>query len=88
MGNTSEASGKIDELVSLGHDRYVSPLLTAQVLAGLERFDEAMACIRKAQAIGATDLIWLHLKPQFEPLHDHPSFAAACTRLGVNSVRR
>lgn len=88
MGSAAQAAGKIDQLTRLGRDRYVSPLLTAQVLAGLERFDETLAYIRKAQAIGATDLIWLHLKPQFEPLHDHPLFAAACTRLGVSPMRR
>jgi TolB-like protein/tetratricopeptide (TPR) repeat protein len=88
MGNTKQATGRIDELTRLGRDRYVSPLLTAQVLAGLGRFDEALVSIKEAEAAGATDLIWLHLKPQFEPLHDHPLFVAACTRLGVNSVRR
>jgi serine/threonine protein kinase/tetratricopeptide (TPR) repeat protein len=70
MGKPFEAAATIDELNHMSHDRYVSPLLTAQILTGLERFDEALRYVQHAQQIGATDLIWLRVRPQFEPLRD------------------
>jgi hypothetical protein len=83
MGNLAKAKKKLDELERRGRDRYISPLLKAQVLSGLERFDDALDCIARAQEVGATDLIWLRVRPQFEPLHERPAFIAACNRIGI-----
>lgn len=83
-GDSVRAENMLWRLGEKSAETYVSPVLFAQVLLGLKRNDEAMAELRKAQELRATDLIWLKVRPAFDPLRDDALFQELSASLGLD----
>lgn len=62
---------------------YVSPSVIAQVHAGLGHVAQALAALRAACDLRASDLAWLDVRPSFRSLRREPAYAALVERVGV-----
>jgi serine/threonine-protein kinase len=82
-GKRDQAERMLKQLVTLSEERYVSPVLLAQVELALGENDRAVARLQEAHERHATDLIWLNVRPTFDPLRDDPRFVAIVDRLGL-----
>jgi TolB-like protein/Tfp pilus assembly protein PilF len=80
-----EAEAILTRLQERAAKRYVSPALLAQVLIGLGRLDEALEQLDAAVRLRATDLIWLRVRPVYDPLRESPRFRAIEATLGLAS---
>jgi serine/threonine-protein kinase len=90
LGHCLAVSGKRAEAIEVLHlleDRsksgYVSPVLPAQILTGLGEHESAMDRLERAVELRASDLIWLRVRPVFDPLHSHPAFDELVSRIGL-----
>jgi len=81
--NGPPARAVLDELSAMTATRYVSPVLLAQVHAGLGEVDEALDALERAAEGRAADLVWIGVRPTFDPLRSLPRFRALCDRVGV-----
>jgi len=79
-GNQKKAQQLLGELEQI--TRYVSPVLIAQIHAGLDQKDQALECLEEAYRIGATDLIWLKVRPVFKSIRSDPRFDELCEKIG------
>ena len=79
-GNPKKAQQLLGQLEQM--TRYVSPVLIAQIHAGLDQRDQALKCLEEAYRIGATDLIWLKLRPVFKSIRSDPRFDELCKKMG------
>ncbi len=75
-GDSATARATLDELRGLSASRYVSPVLLAQVHAGLGETTRAIEELERAAAIRAFDLAWIRVRPTFDPLRHEPRFQA------------
>ena len=66
---------------SAGH--YLSPVQMAQIQLGLGSKAEALDSLEKASEQRAADLLWLRLRPAFEPLRHEPRFIAIADAIGL-----
>ncbi len=82
-GRTGEAEAVLQRLVARSEARYVSPALVAQLLLGLGRTDEALERLEAAEAARATDLVWLGVRPAYDPVRSDPRFRSLASRVGV-----
>jgi serine/threonine-protein kinase len=82
-GRGEEAEAVLGRLSALAEKRYVSKVLPAQVLLGLERENEALDHLEAALQARATDLIWLGVRPMYDPLRDNPRFREVVSATGV-----
>jgi serine/threonine-protein kinase len=82
-GNTTEASALLEELIRRAASRYISPVLVAQLLIGLDQLEDAVAYISQAQRVHAADLIWLRIRPQFSKLRTDVRFISVCEKLAI-----
>jgi TolB-like protein len=82
-GSLSDAEGVLDTLIDRSKQRYVSPALLAQVLLGLGRQEEALDRLERAADARAVDLIWLGVRPAYDPLRATPRFRALTERVGL-----
>lgn len=64
-------------------DRYLSPVVLAEVSAGLEDADQALGRLEQAAELHAADLHWLAVDPVFTAFRDHRRFAALLKRMGL-----
>jgi hypothetical protein len=62
---------------------YVSPVLLAQVLLGLNRNDDAIAELQRAREMQATDLIWLKVRPVFDSIRADTRVVEIATAVGL-----
>jgi serine/threonine-protein kinase len=69
-GDVESAGQMLRNLREKSRHKYVSPVLLAQVLLGLNRNEEAIAELQRAQEMRATDLIWLKVRPVFDGVRD------------------
>ncbi len=69
------------ELLGRAERDYVSPTLLAQVAIGLDDAEAALAHLERAGALRAADLIWVGVRPVFDPLRDTPRFRAILHRV-------
>ncbi len=69
------------ELLTHAERRYVSPTLLAQVAIGLGDVPAALEHLEAACAVRAADLIWIGVRPVFDPLRDAPRFHDLLHRL-------
>ena len=63
--------------------RYVSPCLLAEVHVGLGETDSALQWLERACDERATDLVWLNVRPVFDPLRSEERFRALLARVGL-----
>ena len=82
-GHADAARAALQELAALDRTRYVSPVAVAQVQAGLGDLDAANDALTRAADLRATDLVWLGVRPAFQPLRPTPRFQAIVARLGL-----
>jgi predicted Zn-dependent protease len=82
-GRKSEALAMLQELKHRASTHYVSPVLLAQVQLGLEAKDEALQSLEDAYKVKATDLLWIGVRPIFEPLSAEPRFQAIVQSIGL-----
>ena len=65
----------------LSANRYVSPTLLAQVHIGLGEPDAALDALEQAASIRVTDLIWLKVRPVFDPMRAQQRFSNRCSKI-------
>jgi TolB-like protein/Tfp pilus assembly protein PilF len=82
-GRAPEAESILKRLEERSTERYVSPALLAQVLIGLGRTEEALDRLEEAQRGRATDLIWIGVRPVYDPLRESPRFRAVESLVGL-----
>jgi hypothetical protein len=59
----------------------VSPIVIAQVYAGLDEKKEALAWLERAYAQHSTELVTLKVAPAYDSLRDEPRFQELLRRL-------
>jgi TolB-like protein/Tfp pilus assembly protein PilF len=82
-GRVPEAEAILKRLKERSGERYVSPALLAQVLIGLGRTTHALELLEEAESRRATDLIWIGVRPVYDPLRGSPRFKAIESRMGL-----
>jgi TolB-like protein/tetratricopeptide (TPR) repeat protein len=82
-GNARPAEQFLDKLLVRAERTYVSQALIAQVMIGLGRTDDALDRLEEAADARATDLIWLGIRPVYDPLRDDPRFHDILGRMGL-----
>ena len=75
-GDSERAATCRAELESQAAQRYQSPVLLAQIAAAQGQADEAVRLLAQARDAGAADLIWIGVRPAFDPLRTLPAFAS------------
>ncbi len=73
-GDTAGARALLATLEERMQHRYLSPVLLAKSATGLGDHAKALSSLRQAYAMRSADLIWLGVRPAFEPLHGDPEF--------------
>ena len=82
-GQTAEARDILASLETRFADGYGSPVLKAQILLGLGEQDRALDLLEEAAGIRAADVVWLGVKPIYEPLRADPRFGAILKTVGL-----
>ena len=75
-GQIELARSTLHELERRAADRYDSPVLLAQIEVGLKEPVRALARLREAKTLRSADLMWLGVRPTFDPLQSDPEFAS------------
>ena len=75
-GDTEGSEQAVAWLADRATTRFVSPVLVGQVLAALGRTDDALAALARAVQERAADLVWVGVRPVFEPLRRDARFQA------------
>ena len=81
-GDRIRAEAILDELLRLRRERYVSAALLAQVHLGLGRHDHAIRCLEEALADSDAELIYLDVRPVYDPLRESTAFCDLLRRAG------
>ncbi len=82
-GRAGEAAALLGELEARRQRAYVSPALISQVYVGLGDRERALEALQEAARQRAADLIWLRVRPVFDPLREDPRYAALVARIGL-----
>jgi len=82
-GDRERAASALRQLRERAVVRYVSPLLIAQVQAGLGDFDAAVENVEEARRVCATDLIWFYLRPAFRHLRSYGRIPEILAHAGI-----
>ena len=83
-GERGLAEEILGELRKKAENEYVSPVLIAQVLLGLQQREEAIAEVQRAREIHATDLIWLKVRPAFDEVRSDPRVREIGAAMGLD----
>jgi TolB-like protein/tRNA A-37 threonylcarbamoyl transferase component Bud32/Tfp pilus assembly protein PilF len=73
-GNAKEALPLLEELRDRSRREYVSPVLLAQIHAGLGNFEATFKELAEALAARSTDLVWIGVHPFFANVRQMPQF--------------
>lgn len=84
-GGKTRAMTLLRELTGLSGERYVSPVLLAQIHVGLGQKDQAFELLEQAYRMRSTDLIWLKARPVFDTLRSDSRFSELCGKIGFPS---
>ena len=82
-GHIIEAQYALEALARLNKERYVSPVIVAQLQAGLKDYDSAIANLEVAYRLRSTDLIWINVHPAFEPIRSDPRYMDLVNKIGL-----
>ena len=80
-GRTGVATEGAEKLLELGRSRFVSPALHALVRIGLGDLPGALTVLDEAIEVRATELVWLKVRWQYDPLRGAAQFDAIIRRL-------
>ena len=80
-GRAAEAEPLLAEMHALARDHYVSPVPFAILHIGLGNLDTALDWAERAYAERRGWLAYLKVNPIFDPLREHPRFAALVQRM-------
>ena len=83
VGRTAEARTILNELLERSNRAYVSPVLVAILAIALKEFDRALEYLHRAVVVRATDLIWIGVRPAFDPVRTRPDFVRICEQVGL-----
>jgi tetratricopeptide (TPR) repeat protein len=84
-GNRDGAKLQLEELTKRSAQRYVSPVLLAQVNAGLEDYDKAISNLEDAFKVRSTDLVWLNIRPAFDAIRQNDRTIRILDNLGLRT---
>ena len=84
VGDRAAAEDAISELELRSGDRYVSPLLIAQVHAGLGDTSAALDYVERGRTLRSVDLVWAGVRPVFRSLWSQPRFGKALEDVGAH----
>jgi TolB-like protein/Flp pilus assembly protein TadD len=84
-GNGEEARKVLEGLQIQGRQRYVSPVVEAQVHVALGNSDAALARLEDAYEARAADLLWIGVRPLFDPLRTQPRFRRLLELTGLDA---
>jgi len=73
-GQTETAREKLNEILKLGEDRYVSPYQTALVYCYLDDHENAIKMLQHAASISEAWLNWMGVDPVLDPLRSDDRF--------------
>jgi serine/threonine-protein kinase len=82
-GQPELARSMQNELSDIAAREYVSPVLLAQLRLALGSSEDALTLLEQAHQQRATDLLWIRLRPAFEPLSREPRFQAIAESIGL-----
>jgi serine/threonine-protein kinase len=80
-GRAADAEAALADLA--GRRDWVSPVLAATVLVGLGRHGDALDALEAAAQARAADLIWIGVRPTFDPLRGERRFRLLLRRMGL-----
>ena len=84
-GKTAEARDILASLEARFEEGYGSPVLKAQMYLGLGEHARALDLREQAADVRAADLVWLRVRPIYEPLRANPRFDAILSTVGLRS---
>lgn len=84
-GQTDNARLQLQELTRRKTQKYVSPVLLAQINTGLEEYEQAMTNIEEAFHTRSTDLVWLNVRPAFDAVRSNDRVTRILTSLGLRN---
>jgi tetratricopeptide (TPR) repeat protein len=82
-GHIAEARTALSTLQRRATERYVSPVLIAQLQVALHDYDAAIVSLEEAFRLRSTDLIWLNVRPSFDPIRQDGRFTGLLQRMGL-----
>ncbi len=82
-GDSSAAHKAREALDRRARDEYQSPVLAAQIATRLGETDTAITALHQAHTLRSADLIWIGVRPAFEPLHTHDDFVHLLDEIGL-----
>ncbi|HVR28880.1 MAG TPA: protein kinase [Thermoanaerobaculia bacterium] len=85
-GLVSEARAVLAELSDPGPGGYMSPIFAAQVHLHLGETERALDLLERALEEGAPRLVWIGVRPSFDPLRDHPRFQRILDRMRLPNL--
>jgi TolB-like protein/Flp pilus assembly protein TadD len=83
LGRMEEAEAILNRLEEESKQHYVRSEILAMGYAAVGDRDHAFQCLEKAFQARSAGLIYLHLDPGYEPLHDDPRFTDLKQRIGL-----
>ena len=87
-GHKEEAIDLVEQLRERSERTYVSPLLVAQPLIALDDVDSAFELLGSAMGLRAADLIWLAVRPSYDPLRTDRRFIRIVDEVGLPRAPR
>lgn len=84
-GDLAEAETVRQRLLERSTKQWVSPVLIAQTLIGLGETDHALDHLEEATEARAADLVWLGVRPVYDPLRESDRFKRIVSKLGIEA---
>jgi len=82
-GNRDQAQQQLASLEQLSKQRYVSPVLLAQVQAALGDHESALDNLHRARECRAVDLVWVGVRPVFAQMGAEADFIELLESIGL-----
>jgi serine/threonine-protein kinase len=82
-GRADDARAVLLRLQERASAQYVSPVLTARIHVSLGDLGEALSEMERAAELRASDLVWLGVRPVYDPLRGEARFQDLLARVGL-----
>ena len=83
-GRVTEAQASLDTLIERSRASWVSPVLFAQLHSALGDHAATLDALEQARDAHATDLVWIGVRPVFDPVRLDPRFEAIVREIGLS----